>query len=49
MSKKKHVMRRRMRKPRKLKISHYAARMFELNEYLDICTDSKPSEKIREI
>ena len=39
-------MRRRMRSPRSLKVSFYAAQLIGLNEYLDVFPGEKMSDKI---
>ena len=45
-SKQKRVTRRRMKKPRSLKVRQYMARLIDLNEYLDLLPEAIFSDKI---
>ena len=46
LSKQKRAMRRCMKKPRRLKVRHYAARLIDLNEYLDSFPGAAMNNKI---
>ena len=48
LSKKKHAMRRGIRKPLKLNVRRYAARLIDLNEYLAAFPVARASDNIGE-